>query len=297
MRGRRFLIPLLALVQVVVLAASSLAAADRWLSLPLADGPYVLLVLGSDMGPPRAGAVTNGRADGIHVLVVSADRQKVSIISIPRDAYVPVRGFGTTKINAMLVKGPENARGTIEDLIGMPVDDWIVTGFDAMIIGIDAFDGVEVDVEQRLHDTAAQTDLQPGPQRLTGWHALAYTRDRKSRPDGDVGRSTGQAKLLAGMHRELIRDTAGSPARLVDFAAILRRHTVSSIAPEKLFRLGVTALQIDPANVAHVTLPGNNGMAGSASVYRLSDAAYGIIADVREDGVLAVLEDPPAEEG
>ena len=284
---RGFRIGLLALAQVFLLTFASLAAAERWVSLPIDDdGMYVLLVMGSDQGPPRADSVLQGRADAIHLVVVDDAREHVSILSFPRDSYVPVRGMGTTKINAMLTRGADNAVGTMQDLTGLEIDDWIVTGFDAMIVGIDQFGGVHVDVEQRLNNAKAETNMQPGYQRLTGWGALGYSRDRGSRPDGDIGRSTGQGRLLAGMHRELI-DDANSPVRLMDFAGILRRHTASSISTDRLIRLGVAALRIDPANVAQVTMPGNVGTAGAASVYRLSDGAFSIFADVREDGRLA----------
>ena len=286
---RRLLVSLLVVAQLMVLGGASVAAVNRWVSLPLDDGMYVLLVMGSDMGPPRAGSVLNGRADAIHLVVVDEQRTHVSIASFPRDSYVPVRGIGRTKINAMLTRGPENAVGTMEDLTGLDVDDWIVTGFDAMITGLGEFGGVEVDVEQRLYDSASSSDLQPGVQRLTGWTALAYSRDRHSRPNGDVGRSTGQAKVLRAMHRELRRD-ATSPAKLMEIAGTLRRHTASSIPTDRLIRLGATAMDIKPKNVAQVTMPGGAGWAGAASVYYLSDSAYGIMADLRDDGRLSVFD-------
>ena len=289
-RPRRSLVAVLALAQVLVLAGASVAAVDRWVSLPLDDdGMYVLLVMGSDQGPPRSDSVLEGRADGIHLVVVDEPREHVSIVSFPRDSYVPVRGLGTTKINAMLTRGPDNAVGTMEDLTGLDIDDWIVTGFDAMIIGVDEFGGVHHDVEQRLNNAKANTNMQPGEQRLTGWGALGYSRDRGSRPNGDVGRSTGQGRLLQSMHRELLDDVT-SPLHLMDIAGILRRHTVSSIPTSRLVRLGVTALNIDPANTAQVTVPGNVGTAGAASVIRLSDGAYGIFADLRDDGHLHVFD-------
>jgi polyisoprenyl-teichoic acid--peptidoglycan teichoic acid transferase len=281
---------ILSLSVVWALAFAGLVAVEKWVALPLDDdGMYVLLVMGSDQGPPRAGSVLEGRADATHLVVIDEQREHVSIMSFPRDIFVPVRGMGTTKINAMLTTGPETAVGTMEDLTGLTVDDWIVTGFDAMIIGIDEFGGIHHDVEQRLNDRLANTNMQPGMQRLPGFAALAYTRDRNSRSNGDIGRSTGQGRLLASMHRELLEDTT-SPARLMDFAGILRRHTVSSISPDRLIRLGVTALRIDPDNVAQATVPGVVGTAGAASVIRLTDAAYALFEDVRSDGRFAQFD-------
>jgi LCP family protein required for cell wall assembly len=289
-RPRRALVALLALVQVLVLATASVAAAKRWVSLPLDDGMYVLLVMGSDQGPPRTGSVLSGRSDGIHLVVVDEAREHVSIVSVPRDSYVPVRGIGTTKINAMLTRGPENAVGTMEDLTGLDIDDWIVTGFDAMIVGIDEFGGVTHEVEQNLNDAKANTNITAGTRRLSGWAALGYSRDRHSRPNGDVGRSTGQGRLLASLHRELLEDVT-SPTQLMDLAGILRRHTASSIPTDRLIRLGATALQVKPKDVAQVTVPGQVGSAGAASVIRLTGGAYEIFADLRDDGRLSVLDE------
>lgn len=289
-RRHGFLVGLLVLVQVFVLTFASLAATDRWVAQSLGGDEYVLLVLGSDQGPPRSGAVTGGRADAIQLVVVDEARTHVSIVSIPRDSYVPVPGFGRTKINAMLTRGPENAVATIESLTGLEVDDWMVTGFDAFSRAIDEFGPVKIDVEQRLNDPqGAHSNLQAGVQRLNGTQALAYSRDRKSRPGGDFGRSTAQARMLRAMHRDLIRRSS-SPTSLLAHAATLRSSTASSISPDRLLRLGRLALEIDPSNVAQRTLPGGAGMAGSASVVHLSDGAYALFAELRRTGRLPSLQ-------
>lgn len=289
-RRHGFLVGVVVLVQVFVLTFASLAATARWLSMPLGGDEYVLLVLGSDQGPPRSGSATGGRADAIHLLVVDEARTHVSIVNIPRDSYVPVRGFGRTKINAMLTRGPASAVGTIEDLTGLDVDDWIVTGFDGFSRAIDEFGPVKIDVEQRLDDPrGAHSNLQPGTQRLNGTQALAYSRDRKSRPGGDFGRTAAQGRMLRAMHRDLIRRSA-SPTSLLAHAATLRSSTASSIGPDRLLRLGALALRIDPANVAHETAPGGAGRAGASSVVYLSDGAYALFAELRQNGRLPELE-------
>lgn len=290
MRRRSFLIGLLALVQVFLLTFSSLVAAERWVSLPVADDRYVLLVMGSDQGPPRSGSVFDGRADAIQLVVVDEAHTHVSIVSIPRDSYVPVRGLGRTKINAMLTRGPENAVGTVEDLTGLDVDDWIVTSFNGFINTVTAFGGVNVNVEQRLYDPqGAHSDLQPGEQELGGRQALAYSRDRKSRSNGDFGRTAAQARMLRWAHRDLIR-RVDSPTDLFTYLGALRGNSATSITPSQMTRLGWLALQIKPGNVAQQTLPGRAGTAGSASVVHLGGGAASIFAELRENGRLAKLE-------
>lgn len=286
---RRLTLLGLVVAQVLVLLSASAVAASRWIAAPLDDDTYVLLVLGSDTGPPRPGTVATGRADAIQLVVVPRDSRTVSIVSIPRDSWVPVRGKGQSKINAGLTQGPEAMAGTIEDLTGLEVDDWIVTGFDGFVGLIDTLGGVHIDVEQRLNDPrGAHSNLSAGPQRLDGTQALAYTRDRKSRSDGDLGRNRAQARVLRSLHAEMV-GTSPSVTDLVELAATLRRHTVSSIPPGRLLKLAALAAEITPDRVALQQAGARVGTAGRASVVHLTDAAHQTFADLREDGRLSSL--------
>lgn len=283
----RLTILLMVVAQVLVLGAGAVVGAGRYLAAPLDDdGLYAMLVMGSDQGPPRSGSALGGRMDAIQLVVVTADRQHVSIMSLPRDLFVPVPGMGTTKINAALTAGPETAVAAVESVVGIEINDWVVTSFHGMIAGIDELGGVEVDVEQRLRDPiGASTDLQPGPQVLAGWQALGYTRDRKSRSNGDFGRSEGQTKVLQAIHAKLFAENP-DPVRLTQIVSMARRHTQMSIPRQRLFRLAALAMTIPPENVQRVVLDGAIGSAGEASVVRMTNAGRGQIADLVDDGYL-----------
>ncbi|MFT5222935.1 MAG: anionic cell wall polymer biosynthesis LytR-Cps2A-Psr (LCP) family protein, partial [Glaciecola sp.] len=115
--ARRVGITLLVLVQVTLLSISGLYASARWIALPVGgNDPYVLLVLGSDQGPPRTGTALGGRADGFHLLVVAPDRAHVSILSFPRDTWVSIPGVGNRKINKALTYGADKAVATAESV-------------------------------------------------------------------------------------------------------------------------------------------------------------------------------------
>jgi polyisoprenyl-teichoic acid--peptidoglycan teichoic acid transferase len=285
---RRLAVMVLVVLQVILLATASVAAAARWTSLSLPGGTYTLLVMGSDMGPYRSGTVFDGRADTLQLIVIDESRTKVTIVSFPRDTWVPVRGRGNARINELLRPGPEAAMGTIQDLTGLTVDDWIVTTFAGFIFGIDDFGGVNVNVETRLNNTgtgsgADRVVLEPGPQLLEGREALGYSRDRKSRPGGDFGRTAAAGTMLQSLHRDLI-ERAESPVDLVQFVAALRSSTESSLSTDRLLRLASLAVSIDPDDVVQVTVPGRAGMAGSASVVFMSDSAQQIFAELRQHG-------------
>lgn len=263
--------------------AGTAAALDRWL-LPPGDGEVLtLLLLGSDEGPPRTGSYDAGNADGFHLLFVSGDRQHATFVSIPRDSYVPVPHQGRTRINACLFNGPERCVETVETVFGVSVDGYLLTNMRAFTRGVDRFGGIEIDVPQHLR--VGGTSLAPGRQTLDGPEALVYARDRKSRANGDVGRSQAQAQLLAAAHRQV--QAQGSPGDVFRALTMLRRHTVTDLSGPELVRLAFESLQLPAGNVERTYLPGSLGFAGPAAVYFLSDAAYARVADAAADGRLS----------
>lgn len=273
----------LALLAVAAMAASVVPAiAFELAGRPLDDDHYTVLVMGSDLGPWRSGSVLGGRADALHLVSVVPSQGQVSILSFPRDSYVPVPGMGTTRINAALTQGPDTAVATVEGLTGVEIDDWIVTGMLAFHNGVSTFGGVEIDVPQRLR--VDDNVVEPGNQRLDGPQALIYARDRKSRSDGDFGRNQAQAVVLAALHAELVARNP-SPAEITTIIRDLRRHTVSSIPAARMPILAKVALDIDPANVVRRQAPGVNSNRGGAAVVVLTDGANALFADLRDDGM------------
>jgi polyisoprenyl-teichoic acid--peptidoglycan teichoic acid transferase len=278
---RRRIALLSLLVAVAVAGAGGGAAAlERWL-LPPGDGETLaLLLLGSDDGPPRDGLLDEGNADAFQLLFVSGDRQHATIVSVPRDSYVPVPNQGRTRINACLFYGPERCVETVAAVFGVEVDGYLLTNMRAFTRGVERFGGIEVEVPRSLR--VGSVSIAPGLQTLDGEQALVFARDRASRAEGDVGRSRAQAHLLAAAHRQ-VRDD-GSPGAILHALGVLRRHTLTDLSGPELVRLGFESLQLPPDNVERVHLPGNLGFAGPAHVYFLHDAAYGIVSDAADDG-------------
>lgn len=265
---------------------------------PSTDRPLAILLLGSDGGPPRADDPLSARADGFHLLFVSAERDRATFVSIPRDSWVPVTGLGDNRINACLTRGPENCVSTVESVFDIEIDAYFVTsmwGFaDAIneFVGCDIGDpevsrgctrGLEVDVDFTCRQNCSGFPIEErGVQKLSGYEALTVARNRSIRPSGDFARSESQAELLAIAHATMQED--GSIARMMDTLRILRRHSVTDLTLPQLTRLGIDAMRLDPANVERVLAPARVGSVGAASVVFLNDPAYDIIAEAAETG-------------
>jgi polyisoprenyl-teichoic acid--peptidoglycan teichoic acid transferase len=277
---RRFL--LLLVVASLTLGGGAAVAVERLLLPPVgADEVLTLLLLGSDEGPNRSENPLVGRADGIQLLFVSADRMHATFVSVPRDSYMPVPGRGTTRINACLVDGPENCVTAVENEFGVQVDGYLVSSMRGFARAIDAFGGITVDVPTPVFDGGYDIPS-AGVQHLEGLQALTYARDRKHRPGGDFGRSQAQAELLAIAHSDV--RAAGDVRSILDAVAVLRRHSVTDLSGPEIVRLAFEAAHLPPENVQRVLAPGNHGMAGAAAIVRLERGAYDLISDAATDG-------------
>jgi LCP family protein required for cell wall assembly len=163
------------------------------------------LATGGDLG--------NGRTDTIllvHVPGLGSDAP-TTMVSIPRDSYVPIPGYGEDKINAAFALGgaPLLAQ-TVEQATGLRLDHYAEIGFDGFAVMVDAVGGVTMCPPEPISDPLAGIDLPAGCQELDGRTALGYVRTRAT-PRADLDRMTNQRQFMAALMRR-----AASPAVLAN---------------------------------------------------------------------------------
>ena len=176
-----------------------------------------ILVMGVDDRPREDDP---GRSDTLLVMTIDTESREASIISIPRDTRVRVKGLGWDKINHAYLIGKEAlTRQTTESFLGIPMDYYVKVNLDSFGRIVDAIGGVTVDVEKRMQYEDSWDhyviDLQPGVQRLDGRTALQYVRYRDE--DGDIGRVARQQKFIKAVLAE-----ASSPAIILKAPSIIR---------------------------------------------------------------------------
>ncbi|MGI6066222.1 MAG: LCP family protein [Bacillota bacterium] len=155
------------------------------------DENIVVLVTGSDKNKNDA-----GRADTLMLAFLDTEKKSVNVLSIPRDTYVSIPNRGRTKINhAYAYGGISLAKETVEDFLGVSVDNYVDIDFQGFISLVDALGGVEYDVEKRMYYPEENINLKAGPQLLDGEDALGYVRYR-SDGMGDIGRVNRQLDFL-----------------------------------------------------------------------------------------------------
>lgn len=215
--------------------------------------------------------------DTIILLTIDPISKTAGMLSIPRDLWVTIPGFGHSRINTAWTLGEAAklpgggsrlAMETVSQLIGVPVHYYVQVDFGTFISFINLIGGIDVYVEQRmvLDPTGSGQDhfvLQPGDVRhLTGKRALAYARCRSESQgcsDGDVGRARRQQQVILAIRDKVFDPSTFSklltqaPALFAEFSSGI--HTNLSL--EDAMKLAVLARDIPLENIRQGVIDNN----------------------------------------
>lgn len=134
-----------------------------------------------------------------------------SMISLPRDSYVPIPGKGRNKLNAAFAfGGPKLLVRTVEEATGLHIDHYAEIGLGGFVGVVDAIGGVEMCVKDDIKDPKAGLDLKAGCQTLDGGQALGYVRTRAF-ARADLERVENQRQFFAALMKK-----AASPGTLLN---------------------------------------------------------------------------------
>jgi polyisoprenyl-teichoic acid--peptidoglycan teichoic acid transferase len=146
-----------------------------------------------------------GRSDTLFVIMFDAKNNNASLLSIPRDTMVKIPKNGWDKINhAYAYGGHKMTVQTVEEFLGIQINNYVVIDFKGFVNIIDAIGGVDIDVEKDMYysdpydDNGLVIDLQKGRQHLDGKKAIEYVRYRDE--EGDIGRIKRQQKFIAAAY-------------------------------------------------------------------------------------------------
>jgi LCP family protein required for cell wall assembly len=187
------------------------------------------------------------RSDTIMVLHLTADRRQAYLISVPRDTWVSIDGYGMAKINAALsYGGPALFVHTMEQFSGLRMDHLAIADWNGFKEVTDDLGGVKI----LQSDGTTST--------LDGESALDYVRERKSLPRGDLDRIHRQQYVLRALSDELLsRSTLTNPARLASVLGTVTSNIAvdQSLTDKKLRSIIVSLRNLRSDDVVHVTVP------------------------------------------
>lgn len=243
--------------------------------------PIFILVLGSDARPGTP--LEKGLCDSIHILGINPKAKRATLVGIPRDSYVPLATGGTNKINTALAQGgPQAMIDTIEDLAGVTLDYYAITGFDGLKRLFDALGGLEMTVPYSFEGHEG-TSFTEGKQTFTGAQALEFSRTRKSLTHGDFDRSMNQGRILLSAFGQFRAEFRRDPTALFRWIAVGMRNVTTDVPLNELLTLAFTSSEIAPRRVTNLVAVGSIGSAGGISVVSLP-TPHPVFQDVAADG-------------
>ncbi len=242
-----------ALSALVLLAAGSAWAVTSWVNGNIArvnagtagtsgSGPLNIVVAGVDvragLTPQQqlalhVGHTASSNSDTLMVVHVSADHRHVQVVSIPRDSWVNIPGFGMNKINAAFgLGGPALMVKTVAQNTGLTINDYIEVNFLGFVKVIDALGGVNICLPYAVNDSYSGLQMSAGMHHVDGITALEFARDRHSFATSDLARIKDQQQLLSTMFREAI--SSGTLANPIKFASFLSAATSAVTVDQNL---------------------------------------------------------------
>ena len=231
-------------------------------ALPPEPNAQTILLIGSDH---RQRGGNGSRSDTVMLVRIQPKRNRIALLSIPRDLYVSIPGHGHDRINMAYHYGGERLlTRVVRDTLGVGIDHFVEVDFHGFKDIVQTLGGVWFPVDRRYYNknvgTAetnyANIDLRPGYQKLDGAEALAFARYRHD--DSDFVRAARQQLLL----RVVAQDGLGDKwdlLRLRRLARELAEATTSDISNlGEVLSLARAVHETPSSSVARVTLRAND---------------------------------------
>lgn len=214
--------------------------------------------------------------DTLILLTVDPLTKTAGMISIPRDMWVNIPGFGYSRINTAWTLGrgsrlpgggPALTMRTVSHFIGVPVDYYVQVDFDTFVDFINLIGGVDIynDETLILDPTAHGRDFPKvkltccGIRHLNGRNALAYARCRHAEQgckDGDIGRARRQQKVIFGI-RDKVLDPASFPQLLAQAPELYNTFSAgihTNLSLEDAVRLAVMVRDIRREDIQNAVI-------------------------------------------
>lgn len=261
-------------------------------ALPSAQ-PMTVLLLGLDARP---GEGMRARSDALMLARIDPQRGDAALLSMPRDLWLNIPGYGESKVNGAFYQGEiaqpggggiAVAKQTLNSAFSLTIDHAVVIDFAGFRSLIDALGGITVDVPKELYDGRFPTDdygytvahFLPGPQQMDGATALMFARTRH--PDSDFERIKRQQLVLLGIVQKIKERGALQNLHEADqLTAALTPYIQTDMAPDLVLSMLWSMREIEPAAVRRYTV--ESSMLWETSV-------HGAYALVPQQGVLPAL--------
>lgn len=221
-----------------------------------------LLFIGLDERDWEAGQGAP-RSDAMILFTIDPISKTAGMLSIPRDMWVNIPGFGYSRINTAYSSGEGNklpgggpglAVRTVEQFIGVPVQYYAQVDFKAFEEAIDAMGGLYMCIPEKIKidpiGPKPPKTIDKGCQTLHGYQVLGYARNRKTQ-GGDVDRANRQQQVVMALINQVFspENFPDMVSKAPDIYAEAEAGLRTNLSFDDALKLGVLLSQIPPENI------------------------------------------------
>lgn len=220
------------------------------------------------------------------LMIVSIDTKskdkKAAMISIPRDLYVKIPGYGSNKINAAYSLGENKDNGeegggialtkkTIESTFDITIHYYATLDFTGFQEAINDIGGVDVEVKTAIDDPFYPApgyrgyepfSIEAGPQHLDGETALAYARSRETTTDFDRA-ARQQQIILAVKNKVLSTDVILDGNKTSKLRKVVDEHVHTDFSNREALKLADMWRNIPDASITRHVIDSSNFLVAS----------------------------------
>lgn len=229
--------------------------------------PFLIYVSGID----TYGSINAvSRSDVNMLIAVNPKTEKILLVNTPRDFYVKLHSKKAfDKLTHAGIYGTEESMKTLEDLYATDIDFYLKINFSSLIKIVDAIGGITVN--SKFNFSYDGFDFHKGNNRLNGAGALAFSRFRKTLPEGDISRGENQQAVI-----EAIIEKVMNPNIISKYSKILdtmSKSFVTNMSEEDIYSLAKFQLNENPKwQIESQNATGSNSFhttysAGKAKLY------------------------------
>ena len=168
--------------------------------------PFTILLMGVDSAEEGLSKNTVANGDSLILITFNPNTLNATMLSIPRDSYVPIACWSGTpenKITHAAAYGTDCMMSTIENYFDVTIDYYAKINFKGLVTLVDTLGGITVEVPQDLctdnSNREGEVCINAGLQTLNGEQALVLARNRKQLAAGDLDRGLNQQLVIQGI--------------------------------------------------------------------------------------------------
>lgn len=218
------------------------------------DEPFTMLLIGIDSSADGIKNANSFNGDSLMVLTFNPKTMTATMLSIPRDTYVPIACFPNkieNKITHSASRGTSCVINTIQNLLDIKIDYYMKINFTGLVELVDAVGGIDVDVPYSFCEQNSQRKfgnstvyVKEGLQTLNGEQALALSRNRKNNHEycskewtksnrSDFIRAENQQKIVQGILNKVKSYT--SISKIEDLLKIVSKNLDTNMKETTIF--------------------------------------------------------------